>query len=94
MELKNYELALGDFQTIMEKDPNNAEANGDLKLCRSHLEKQGGGKGFKKINIVEEESENDSENEEQNTAKFEEFVARHKDNKTKATTLIKEGQFP
>lgn len=44
----------------MEKDPNNAEANGDLKLCRTHLEKLGKSKGFKKISIVEEE-ESDAE---------------------------------
>lgn len=48
MELKKYEQAVNDFQVIMEKEPNNSEVNGELKNARTHLEKEGGYKGFKK----------------------------------------------
>lgn len=45
----------------MEKDPSNEEANADLKTTRALLEKEGKSKGFKKINIVEEEDDEDEE---------------------------------
>jgi hypothetical protein len=54
---------LNDFQLIMEKEPNNAEVNADLKTARMHVEKAGGHKGFKKITI--EEEDDDSNNEEE-----------------------------
>ena len=62
--MKLYEDALNDFQLIMEKEPNNAEVNADLKTARLHVEKAGGHKGFKKITI-EEEEDDDSNNEEE-----------------------------
>ena len=66
MKMDDYELALQDFQTIMEKDPQNSEVNADLKEARAEVTKRGGNTGFKKINIVEEDSEDEEEVSEMN----------------------------
>lgn len=61
IELKEFREALKDFEFVIQSDPENSEANADLKRCREEVNKSG---GFKRIQIVEEDEE-----EEENQSK-------------------------
>ena len=68
----------------MEKDPNNAEVNADLKEARAEVMKKGGNTGFKKINIVEEDEDSEEDQEQAEMDLFEKMVKRYSEDKKKA----------
>ncbi|KAL4473939.1 hypothetical protein ABPG72_000301 [Tetrahymena utriculariae] len=100
---KVYE-AYSDFKLIMEKDPENKEVNGDLKECQDLLKKQNTNpeKGFKRVQIVEEEGDDDEQEQpENNTEKlglekkkfYDEQVNQIESQKEVANAHIKNGLF-